>query len=268
MNVNAVLQRGLVAAKSIFALLDEVGEEGTTSSKAAAALSGLRQPISSEPAPRSVVKAPEIRFERVGFRYETTEGYALRDFSAVVPSGSSAVVVGESGSGKSTLLYLLCGFDRPTHGQIMIDGEDITQLDLRALRGRISLVGQSSMLFDLTVRENLKLANPTAGQAELARALALAGASEFVSELPYGLETRLGTLGDTLSGGQKQRLSIARAFLKNAPILLLDEPTSALDRESEQAVLQGVCKLMKDRTTIVVSHSPERLLKVDQVISL
>ena len=268
MNVNAVLQRGLVAAKSIFALLDEVGEEGTTSSKAAAALSGLRQPISFEPTQRSVVKAPEIRFERVDFHYETTEGYALRDFSAVVPSGSSAVIVGESGSGKSTLLYLLCGFDRPTHGQIMIDGEDITQLDLRALRGRISLVGQSSMLFDLTVRENLKLANPTAGQAELARALALASAAEFVSELPYGLETRLGTLGDTLSGGQKQRLSIARAFLKNAPILLLDEPTSALDRESEQAVLQGLCMLMKDRTTIIVSHSPERLLKVDQVISL
>jgi subfamily B ATP-binding cassette protein MsbA len=264
-NVNAVLQRGLVAAKSIFALLDEAGE--VVQPARPGSQKGEDLPISMMHTAK-LGSAPEIRFDGVTFRYANAEVDSVRDFSAVIASGSSAVIVGSSGAGKSTLLYLLCGFDRPANGKILIDGQDINRLDLRHLRRQISLVGQSAMLFDLTVRENLMLANPNAGQEELASALLLANADGFVRELPLGLDTRLGTLGDTLSGGQKQRLSIARALLKNAPILLLDEPTSALDRESEQGVLQGLQMLMKNRTTIIVSHSPERLLHVDQVISL
>ncbi len=264
-NVNAVLQRGLVAAKSIFALLDEAGEvarPATPIVQKAKDLAGSTNQFVYSRYP------PEVRFDRVGFRYVNAEVDALKNFSAVLAGGSSTVLIGGSGAGKSTLIYLLCGFDRPTSGRILIDGLDIIQVDLRDLRRQISLVGQSSVLFDLTVRENLQLANPTACQADLDRALALANAEDFVWKLPFGLDTRLGTLGDTLSGGQKQRLSIARAFLKNSPILLLDEPTSALDRESEKAVMQGLQTLMEGRTTIIVSHSPERLLHVDQVISL
>ena len=264
-NVNAVLQRGLVAAKSIFALLDEAGE--VVKPARPGSQKGEDLPISMMHTAK-LGSAPEIRFDGVTFRYANAEVDSVRDFSAVIASGSSAVIVGSSGAGKSTLLYLLCGFDRPANGKILIDDQDISRLDLRHLRRQISLVGQSAMLFDLTVRENLMLANPNAGQEELASALVLSKADGFVRELPLGLDTRLGTFGDTLSGGQKQRLSIARALLKNAPILLLDEPTSALDRESEQGVLEGLQLLMKNRTTIIVSHSPERLLHVDQVISL
>lgn len=268
MNVNAVLQRGLVAAKSIFALLDEVGEEGTTSSKAAAALNSFGPSVSFVSAPTNMTKAPEIRFERVVFRYEEHDHEALKSFSATIPAGHSVVLAGESGSGKSTLLYLLCGFARPTGGQILIDGRPIESIDLSELRGQISLVGQSSVLFDLTIRENLSLANRDASEADMWEALSQAGARGFVENLQSGLSTRLGTLGDTLSGGQKQRLSIARAFLKGAPILLLDEPTSALDRDSEQAVFAGLRRLMQGKTTIIVSHSPERILNADELIRL
>ncbi len=267
-NVNAALQRGLVAAKSIFSMLDEVGEGGATSSGAKAATNSHNQSVSFRSAPTIVANAPEIRFENVAFRYGQQDQEALKPFSATIPAGHAVVLAGESGSGKSTLLYLLCGFEHPTSGKILIDGRSIDSIDLSELRSQISLVGQSSVLFDLTIREHLRLANRHASEADIWEALSQAGARGFVENLQNGLSTRLGTLGDTLSGGQKQRLSIARAFLKGAPILLLDEPTSALDRDSEQAVFEGLKRLMRGKTTIIVSHSPERILGADDLIRL
>lgn len=264
-NVNAVLQRGLVAARSIFDLLDEVTERQRSASSDRG--SEHRRGTSSAGA-ESDASPPEIRFEQVSYQYQGQASAGLRSFSAVVPGGTSAVIVGESGAGKSTLLYLLCGFDRPTSGEIYVQGRPLSEMDLSELRRLISYVGQAAVLFDLTVRENLLLARPDASDDDLWGALAQASADEFVRELPEGLDSKLGTLADTLSGGQRQRLAIARAFLKDAPILLLDEPTSALDRDSEEAVLQGLYGLMKNRTTLIVSHSPERLHHLDQVIQL
>jgi len=264
-NVNAVLQRGLVAARSIFDLLDEITERQSFPNPQGA-------PVTRQEAPPAAVTLhstpPEIRFEQVSYRYQGQTSAGLQSFSAVVPGGTSAVIVGESGAGKSTLLYLLCGFDRPTSGEIYVQGRPLSEIDLSELRRLISYVGQAAVLFDLSVRENLLLARPDASDQDLWDALAQASADEFVRGLAEGLDSKLGTLADTLSGGQRQRLAIARAFLKDAPILLLDEPTSALDRDSEGAVLQGLYRLMQNRTTLMVSHSPERLHHVHQVIQL
>jgi subfamily B ATP-binding cassette protein MsbA len=264
-NVNAVLQRGLVAAKSIFALLDEAGE--VLQPARPGSHKGEDLPISKMHTAK-LGFAPEIRFEQVSYRYEGQSTDGLQCLSAVIPAGGSAVVVGESGAGKSTLLYLLCGFDRPTSGEILIDGQPLRSISLSDLRGQISYVGQGATLFDLSVRQNLLLAKPTASDDELWAALRSASADAFVRDLPEGLDSRLGTLGDRLSGGQRQRVAVARAFLKDSPILLLDEPTSALDRASEQEVLQGLKALMTNRTTLIVSHSPERIPAVDQIIQL
>ncbi len=264
-NVNAVLQRGLVAARSIFDLLDEITER--QSSPATQGALATRQ--ESSPTASNLHSAPpEIRFEQVSYQYPGQASAGLQSFSVVVPGGTSAVIAGESGVGKSTLLYLLCGFDRPATGEIYLQGRPLSEIDLSELRRMISYVGQAAVLFDLSVRENLLLARPDASDQDLWEALAQASADGFVRELAEGLDSKLGTLADTLSGGQRQRLAIARAFLKDAPILLLDEPTSALDRDSEGAVLQGLYRLMQNRTTLMVSHSPERLHHVDQVIQL
>jgi subfamily B ATP-binding cassette protein MsbA len=266
-NVNASLQRGLVAAKSIFDLLDEVGERGRQATQLIEGRTGENADKSLEAAGNRALP-PEIRFEKVSYQYEGQSTDGLQCLSAVIPAGTSAVVVGESGAGKSTLLYLLCGFDRPSTGIILINGRPVDSMTVDELRNQISYVGQSAALFDMTVRQNLSIGGSAATEPEIWLALERASAAAFVRELPLGLDTRLGTLGDTLSGGQKQRLSIARAFLKDAPILLLDEPTSALDRDSELAVLNGLAALVKNRTTLIVSHAPERLLHFDQVIQL
>lgn len=267
-NVNAVLQRGLVAAKSIFDLLDEVGEHSERLSDQqhkfgpGSLVSKSEKEIVHETLP------PAIQFERVSYQYEGQSADILHGLSAVIPGGTSAVIVGESGVGKSTLLHLLCGFDQPRSGDILINGCSITSMKLDDLRCRISYVGQSTMLFDMTVRQNLLIGKSGATEKEMWHALEQASSDTFVKGLSLGLDTRLGSLGNTLSGGQKQRLAVARAFLKDAPILLLDEPTSALDKDSELAVMRGLAALMKNRTTLIVSHAPERLQNIDQVIQL
>ncbi len=264
-NVNAVLQRGLVAARSIFDLLDEATERQLSFDHQGTSSAQKRDVMT---APELLPSPPEIRFEQVSYQYQGQASAGLQSFSAVVPGGTSAVIVGESGVGKSTLLYLLCGFDRPTTGEIYLQGRPLSKMDLSELRRMISYVGQAAVLFGLTVRENLVLARPNASDEDLWGALAQASADGFVRELAEGLDSKLGTLGENLSGGQRQRLAIARAFLKDAPILLLDEPTSALDRDSEVVVLQSLYRLMQNRTTLMVSHSPERLNYAHQVIEL
>lgn len=252
-NVNATLQRGLAAAESIFTLLDDRGE-GAGNLK-------VRPQFRSE-------QPPEIEFERVSYRYPGAEDWVLRDFSMKIEPGEAVALVGPSGSGKSSLLHLICGFDYPTNGRVLINHLDTAEMTITELRAQIALVGQQILLFDLTVRQNLQLAKPEATEEELLGALRAANALDFVVALPGGLDTPLGSLGNSLSGGQRQRLSIARAFLKNAPILLLDEATNSLDRASEAEVLQGLNRLIQGKTAITVSHSPERLSAGTRVITL
>lgn len=252
-NVNATLQRGLAAAESIFSLLDDRGE-GASSHK-------TRSQVRSE-------QPPEIEFERVSYRYPGAEDWVFRDFSLKIASGENVALVGASGSGKSSLLHLICGFDHPTEGRVLINNRDTAEMPISDLRAQIALVGQQTLLFDLTVRQNLQLARSEATEDELLGALRVANALDFVMALPSGLDTPLGSLGNSLSGGQRQRLSIARAFLKNAPILLLDEATSALDRVSEAEVMQGLSRLIQGKTTVMVSHSPERLCAATTLIAL
>lgn len=260
-NVNAILQRGLAAAESIFALLDERGEGGLTDVRSVE----MGRPVR---ALQGENRPPAIDFEGVFYRYPSSDDWSVKGFSLHIPSGQSVALVGPSGSGKSSLLHLLCGFDLPTQGQILIAQRSVAEIPLKELRAQIALVGQQTLLFDLTVAQNLRLAKADATEAELVEAVRAADAYDFVFALPRGLDTPLGSLGNSLSGGQRQRLSIARAFLKNAPILLLDEATSSLDRESEISVLRGLKELMKGKTTMVVSHSPERLLDIDHVVHL
>ncbi len=267
-NVNAVLQRGLAAAESVFALLDMPAEK--------------QQPGDQLPKGSNVDRVRgEIVFDRVGYRYQLPSAdasnsagddgqrdWAIQDFSLAVGVGEVVALVGPSGSGKSTLLYLLCGFDQPAQGRINIDGQDIAHWPVDRLRSQLAWVSQRVMLFDQTIEDNIRMGNPQASAAQVEQAARAAHAWTFIEQLPLGLKTPLGSLGDRLSGGQRQRIAMARAFLKDAPILLLDEATSALDRESEQAVLQGLADLMKGRTVLLISHAPERLIHVDRTITL
>jgi subfamily B ATP-binding cassette protein MsbA len=255
-NVNAVLQRGLAAAESIFGLLDEKGETGQ---------SEIERPTDHGLTDKRGIA---IKFLDVSYRYPDSREWAIKNFSLDISPGETVALVGPSGSGKTSLLQLICGFDQPTKGEVILGSTPSNELSLRDLRSKVALVSQQVLLFDLTVAENLRLSRPLATEDELTQALVASHALEFVRMLPMGIHTPLGQLGNSLSGGQRQRLSIARAFLKNAPILLLDEATSALDKESEAAVLAGLHNLMRGKTTIVVSHHPERLLHFDKVIQL
>jgi ATP-binding cassette, subfamily B, bacterial MsbA len=259
-NVNATLQRGLAAAESIFVLLDERGEGGASGFRSGDKVGRLPQAHGGRQLP------PGIEFNSVFYRYPGSNDWSVKDFSLYVPPGQSAALVGPSGSGKSSLLYLLCGFDSPQKGKILINQISVDQIPLQELRAQIALVSQQTLLFDLTVADNLRLAKPDATEVEIVKALKAADAYDFICAIPSGLDTPLGFLGNSLSGGQRQRLTIARAFLKNAPILLLDEATSALDRDSEALVLKGLRKLMVGKTTIIVSHSPERLFAIDKLV--
>lgn len=256
-NVNAVLQRGLAGAESLFAVLDTPAE---------------RQSLVLNPAKGVALPmrrfAGAVCFENVSFQHAGQERMALNGFNLSVAQGESVVLLGPSGVGKSTVLYLLCGFDRPASGRILVDGHDLDSIDLHVLRQNISLVAQRTQLFDLSIAENIALGRPEATRAEIVAAVDRAHAAEFIAQLPNGLETPLGALGDRLSGGQRQRIAIARAFLKDAPLLLLDEATSALDQQSERAVLEGLQDLMRGRTVLMVSHAPERLLRFDRSIEM
>jgi ATP-binding cassette subfamily B protein/subfamily B ATP-binding cassette protein MsbA len=200
------------------------------------------------PAPRG-----RIRFERVTFAYRSGVP-ALRDISLVLDPGETLAVVGASGAGKSTLASLLVRFYDPTAGRITLDGRDLRSITLSSLRESIALVLQEPVLFGTSVRENIAYGRPGATEAEVVAAAHAAGAHEFITALPAGYDTRIGERGVTLSGGQRQRLAIARAFVKDAPVLILDEPSSALDAESEAALLMALERLMRGRTTLIIAH--------------
>jgi ATP-binding cassette, subfamily B, bacterial MsbA len=280
-NVNNLLQRGLAAAESLFGLLDRPPEpSGETpaapptapsspTAPTAMPLSAATSSLSSGAA--SPRLSGRITMQSISYQYPFQDKPALENFSLSIEPNEVVALVGPSGAGKSTVLYLLAGFDSPGQGQILFDGEPLQETNLLQLRQNIALVSQRVTLFNETIAENIAMGRPGADRASIEQAARAAHAWEFIQKLPEGLDTPLGSLGDRLSGGQRQRIAIARAFLKDAPILLLDEATSALDKESEQAVLQGLQSLIVNRTVILVSHAPERLMpglrRVDIAVS-
>ncbi len=208
----------------------------------------------------------QIQFDNISFKYE--DDYVLKNFSLTVPKGHTIALVGQSGSGKSTIANLITRFYDVNEGAIKIDGEDIRQLTKRSLRDLMGLVTQDSILFNDIVRNNIILGKENATDAEITEAAKIANAHDFIQELPNGYDTNIGDGGNKLSGGQKQRLSIARAVLKNPPIMILDEATSALDTESERLVQDALEKMMRNRTSIVIAHRLSTIQNADTIVVL
>ncbi|KGO84488.1 antibiotic ABC transporter ATP-binding protein [Flavobacterium beibuense F44-8] len=206
----------------------------------------------------------EIAIENINFRYEDQN--VLKEFSLTVPKGKTVALVGQSGSGKSTIANLLTRFYDVQEGSVKIDGIDVKDFSLHSLRGLMGLVTQDSILFNDTIRNNIMLGKPDATEEEVIAALKIANAYEFVKDLPKGIDTNIGDSGNKLSGGQKQRLSIARAVLKNPPIMILDEATSALDTESERLVQQALENMMQNRTSVVIAHRLSTIQKADNIV--
>ena len=207
-----------------------------------------------------------ISIKNISFKYE--DQYVLKDFSLEIPKGKTVALVGQSGSGKSTIANLLTRFYDVNKGSIEIDGVDIKNISKKSLRGLMGIVSQDSILFNDSVANNLKLGKPLATDAELMEAAEISNSYEFIKNLPDGFNTNIGDSGNKLSGGQKQRLSIARAVLKNPPIMILDEATSALDTESERLVQDALEKMMQNRTSIVIAHRLSTIQNADKIVVL
>ena len=248
--VNASIQRGLAAAESIFGLLDREEEPDHGSVDLGRARG-------------------ELRFDRVSMRYKGAEREAVADVSLSISPGETVALVGPSGSGKSSLISLIPRFYEPSAGRLFIDGHDITTLTRESLRSNIALVSQEVQLFDDTVAANIGYgALASCSREDIERAAQAAHALDFIRALPQGLDTLVGEQGVRLSGGQRQRIAIARAILKNAPMLVLDEATSALDTESERQVQAALDTLMEGRTTLVIAHRLSTIEHADRIVVL
>ncbi|MFN2281895.1 MAG: ABC transporter ATP-binding protein, partial [Anaerolineales bacterium] len=237
------------AVERVFEILDQPAEDGKA---------GEFEPASS---------AKAVSFESVSFHYGE-ETQILDDFTLEVDEGQVVALVGSSGCGKSTVLKLLCGFYRPQQGEIRIAGQDIVLSGIREARKRVSLVSQETYLFPTTIAENIAYGKVGASQQEIEEAARAANAHDFITGLPQGYQTQVGEWGSRLSGGEKQRISLARAILKDAPILLLDEPTSALDAQSEAVVQEALERFMQGRTVLVIAHRLATIKNVDQIVVL
>ena len=245
--VQANIQRGLSAATDLFEVID-MSPELDQGSRELARTRG------------------DLRFEDVRLTYPRNDFEALRGVDLHCAPGTVTALVGRSGSGKSSLASLLPRFYEPSAGRIVLDGEDYREYTLASLRRQIAWVGQSVVLFDDTVANNIAYGELAgAGEADIIAAAEAANAMEFIARMPQGIHTPIGQSGNTLSGGQRQRIAIARAILKNAPILVLDEATSALDTESEQLIQQALQRLMRDRTTLVIAHRLSTVEGADQI---
>jgi subfamily B ATP-binding cassette protein MsbA len=250
-NIGGTMQRMLVSAESVFTLVDQKPEDDS----GAITFNGQVQ--------------GRVEFRHVFHRFADAETDTLSDVSIVVEPGQTVALVGRSGSGKTTLVNMLPRFITPDSGQILIDGIDIQELNLRSLRSQLSLVSQDVVLFDGTIGENVGYgALHDASEQEIADALQAANLLDFVFGLPQGLSSDVGENASKLSGGQRQRLAIARALIKNAPILILDEATSALDNESERQVQDSLERLMAGRTTLVIAHRLSTVQKADRIVVL
>lgn len=206
----------------------------------------------------------DVTFENVSFHYPAS-GAGIRDISLNVPAGNTLALVGATGSGKSTLVKLLLRFYDPSNGEIRIDGQPVRELSLNSLRGAIGLVSQDVYLFEGSIRENLAYGNPRATEAEIIEAARTAEAWSFIESLPEGLDTPVGERGVRLSGGQRQRLSLARALLKDPPILVLDEATSAVDNETEAAIQRSLKRIGHNRTVIMIAHRLSTIVEADAI---
>jgi len=206
----------------------------------------------------------KITFNNISFKYK--DDAVLKNFSLTIAKGQTVALVGQSGSGKSTLANLITRFYDVNAGTISIDGNNIKDLSKKSLRGLMGIVTQDSILFNDTVANNIKLGTENASESQIQQAAEIANAHEFIKELPAKYQTNIGDGGNTLSGGQKQRLSIARAVLKNPPIMILDEATSALDTESEQLVQKALEKMMQNRTSLVIAHRLSTIQKADVIV--
>jgi len=246
--VNAALQKGIAASQTVFSLLDVPPEKDTGTHR----LGRIRG---------------EVEFRNVTFAYRKDQGPVLRDVSFHIEAGKMVALVGRSGSGKSTLVSLLPRFYDPDSGVILMDGNDIRDCTLASVRDQIALVSQEVALFNDTVAKNIAYARQgEVSEAEIVAAAEAAHAMEFINRLPQGLETPIGENGTLLSGGQRQRLAIARAFLKDAPILILDEATSALDSETERHIQVALDRLMRNRTTLVIAHRLSTIERADTIV--
>lgn len=248
--VNEFLQRGLAASESVFELLDRPGEVDTGK-------------VTMERAKGRIV------FEHVSLSYHQDDRLALHDICLEIPAGQAVALVGASGGGKSTLANLVPRFYQPSSGRITLDGHDLADLTLASLRANIALVSQEVMLFNDTVSANIAYGQMReVPEAEIIAAAQAAHAMDFIREMPQGLNTLVGERGVKLSGGQRQRIAIARAILKNAPILILDEATSALDSESERHVQAALETLMQGRTSLVIAHRLSTIENADRIVVL
>lgn len=210
----------------------------------------------------------EIEYRNVNFSYPTSIAKTLKDVNLRIPAGSSLAVVGATGSGKSTLIHLIGRFYDPTSGQVLIDGVDIREMDLRGLRRQIGMVAQDTLLFSATIAENIAFGRPEASQEEIERVARLAQAHDFITEMPEGYNTHIGERGVGLSGGQRQRVAIARAMLLDPRILILDDSMSAVDAQTERLLQAAISEVMQGRTTILVAHRLATAQRADRIVVL
>jgi subfamily B ATP-binding cassette protein MsbA len=248
--VQANIQRGLAAAHELFTLLDA--------------------PVEHDDGKQVVERCHgDIQFRDVHLTYVGASAQALRGISLDCPRGSITALVGRSGSGKSSLVSLIPRFYEPTSGEVLLDGRPLGNYSLRSLRAQVAWVGQDVVLFDETIAKNIAYgALAGASETDIVAAAEAANAMEFIRELPDGIHSRVGEGGSLLSGGQRQRIAVARALLKNAPILVLDEATSALDTESERLIQDALARLMQNRTTLVIAHRLSTVEHADQIVVL
>ncbi len=248
---NNTVQQALSAADRVFALLDMENE--LDRDRGRKVLPGV---------------VHSLDFKQVTFRYENTERPALIDVNLTVRVGEVLALVGSSGSGKSTLVSLVPRFYEPTEGAVLIDGSDIREYSLKSLREQIGIVSQDIILFDETIKNNITYGRAGAADEQVFHAAKLAYAHDFILKLPNGYDTTIGENGVKLSGGERQRLAIARAILRDPPILILDEATSALDSESERIVQLALANLMQNRTTLVIAHRLSTVQNADRIVVL
>ena len=249
--INMMFYQGATGAERVFKVLDTEPE--------------IKE---IENHPNLKINTGNIEFKNVSFTYPKTDAKAVKNINISIKGGTTAALVGHSGAGKSTIVNLIPRFYDPKEGSIQIDGQIINEVSLASLRKKISMVSQDTILFDDTVRANIAYAKLNASEEEIKKACDFAAASDFIKDLPKSYETLIGENGIRLSGGQKQRISIARAVLKNSPIILLDEATSSLDSASEEKVQNAIINLTKNKTTLVIAHRLSTIIRADKIFVL